>query len=204
MKQFHLHYTTILQGDFQLHAYNLLFVFQVNCPGCFFYGIPLMNSLLQNPKNKAINFLGLSTAFEDFDFNTLAHTSNLIENGEMVGETYKAFQLQAYQKYPHTLNFPVAMDERSSSTHTLDTVALTICQDHPTYRNAPANARETLYKNVLHYLKNQESVSLTFTSNQLKGTPSFILFTDKMEILAQWFGHKKETEIQKLLDKIRS
>jgi len=30
----------VLQGSFDLKALNLLFVFQVNCPGCFIYGFP--------------------------------------------------------------------------------------------------------------------------------------------------------------------
>jgi hypothetical protein len=28
----------VLQGSFDLQPINLLFVFQVNCPGCFLYG----------------------------------------------------------------------------------------------------------------------------------------------------------------------
>jgi len=37
----------VLQGSFDLKALNLLFVFQVNCPGCFIYGFPRQQAALE-------------------------------------------------------------------------------------------------------------------------------------------------------------
>ena len=68
----------VLQGLFELKALNLLFVFQVNCPGCFLYGFPLVNSLYWKYHDSGLNVLGLSTAFEDFEFNTAENTELLL------------------------------------------------------------------------------------------------------------------------------
>ena len=46
-------------------------VFQVNCPGCFLYGIPQAISLYEKFKDKNVKVLGVATAFEDYDKNTI-------------------------------------------------------------------------------------------------------------------------------------
>ena len=46
-------------------------VFQVNCPGCFLYGLPQAISLYEKFKDKNVKVLGVATAFEDYDKNTL-------------------------------------------------------------------------------------------------------------------------------------
>jgi thiol-disulfide isomerase/thioredoxin len=54
-------------------------VFQVNCPGCFVYGIPEAIDTFQKYKNKDVVVLGLATAFEDFDKNTLQNLKLLLK-----------------------------------------------------------------------------------------------------------------------------
>jgi len=204
MGQFQLHYHNVLQGDFELKKINFLLVFQVNCPGCFLHAIPICNTLMENPKNSNIQFLGLSTAFEDFEYNTEANTRRLIETKEVVGETLKAMQQQGYDNYPNPINFPIAMDLAADKDFDFSESALLICKDHPRFIASDSETKALIYKNVLDFLKKQQYVSLTFTLNQLNGTPSFIVFDDKMKILAHWFGHKHEEQIQQLLDKINS
>jgi len=67
----------VLQGSFDLKALNLLFVFQVNCPGCFLRFF-LVNKLHWKYRQSGLNVLGLSTAFEDFEYNTAANTELLL------------------------------------------------------------------------------------------------------------------------------
>ena len=63
MSKFHLNIQELVQGDFILNKVNMAFVFQVNCPGCFIYGIPMMNKLYNsfNDKHKTcfIKYLDL-------------------------------------------------------------------------------------------------------------------------------------------------
>ena len=77
-QKLHLHYSRELQGKFSLKELNFLFVFQVNCPGCFLYGIPTVNQLYLEFGSQ-VGFLGLSTAFEDFEFNSRENTVKLLE-----------------------------------------------------------------------------------------------------------------------------
>jgi len=74
----------VLQGSFDLKALNLLFVFQVNCPGCFIYGFRQQAAL---EGQSGLNVLGLSTAFEDFEYNTAANTELLLTEMKLVGAT---------------------------------------------------------------------------------------------------------------------
>ena len=56
----------------------LVEVFQVNCPGCFMYGIPEAIEIHNKYKADGVTVLGVATAFEDFDKNTLANLELLV------------------------------------------------------------------------------------------------------------------------------
>jgi hypothetical protein len=51
----------------------LLEIFQVNCPGCFLYGLPEAVDLHQRYFRQGLTVIGIATTFEDFDKNTLAN-----------------------------------------------------------------------------------------------------------------------------------
>src|SRR5438128_10214400 len=68
----------------------LVEVFQVNCPGCFLYGIPQAIDLYNKYRKGGLIVLGMATAFEDFDKNTMQNLELLLLKGEVIGETLKA------------------------------------------------------------------------------------------------------------------
>ena len=68
----------------------LVEVFQVNCPGCFLYGIPEAINIYNKYRDDGVRVLGIATAFEDFDKNTFENLKMLAETGEVIGETQKA------------------------------------------------------------------------------------------------------------------
>ena len=102
----------VLQGSFDLKALNLLFVFQVNCPGCFIYGFPLINKLYWKYRESGLNVLGLSTAFEDFEYNTAANTELLLTQKQTVGATRQALG----EDYAQAIDFPIAIDQLTTGT----------------------------------------------------------------------------------------
>ena len=61
-------------------------VFQVNCPGCFLYGIPEAISVYEKYSSEGVRVIGVATAFEDYDKNTLGNLKMLAETGEVVGD----------------------------------------------------------------------------------------------------------------------
>lgn len=150
MTKFHLRTEQILQGHFTLQSLNLILIFQVNCPGCFIYALPLAAKLYERHRDR-INILGLSTAFEDFDLNTAENTQKLLQSGEMVGVTRHYFQQKQIEQYPIPLEFAIAFDRE------------------------------------------------TFRINSLPGTPSWVAFDRECNVLASWFGHQSEEEVESML-----
>ncbi len=109
MTKFHLSTEQMLQGDFTIQPINLMLIFQINCPGCFIYALPLAAKLHEQYKDR-INVLGLSTAFEDFELNTAENTKKLLQSGEMVGVTRQYFLQEQIERYRVPLEFAIAFD----------------------------------------------------------------------------------------------
>ena len=201
MKTLKLEYSSLLQGDFKIGKLNLLFAFQVNCPGCFFYGFPVVNELFLQYQEK-VNFLGLSTAFEDFELNTFENTELLISSSGLVGETKKALKEHGYNDYPQKIDFPIAMDKMNSKDEFITQKNLEdICKLNPNYVIWPEFEQEQMQNNIKQYLSQNTKIPSTFTLNQFRGTPTFVLFDEKYSVLEHWFGHKKPQEIKEILYK---
>jgi hypothetical protein len=187
MKKLNLYAGEKLQGEYIPKTFNLILMFQVNCPGCFTHAFPLFNKLYKRFNNE-LGFIALSTAFEDFDLNTKENTELLINSNEFVGETKKAFIQQNINKLPYELLFPIAMDSLLQSNQKTEVIEA-ICSLNPNYPIWSEFDQKLLQKKVSEYLDNQQKVSLTFTTNQFKGTPTIGLFNDQNELLHSWFGH---------------
>ena len=196
MKNLELHFEHELQGRFELNELNLLLTFQVNCPGCFFYALPLFQSLYQQYHEKKVSFLALSTAFEDFELNTKENTESLIKSGTLIGETKKALSQQGIEKLPFAMDFPIAMDKTITEEKDLNAMANNICLLNPNFQSWSVVEQQDLLNRVLEYLKQLKHVAITFTSNQSRGTPTVVLFNKQKEVLHHWFGHVEHSAVQ--------
>ena len=200
MNFFKLNLGPFIQGTLDLKPVNIAFVFQVNCPGCFIYGIPTMNTLYQKFKTK-IGFIGVSTAFEDFEYNNITNTKLLLNDGTTVGETKKYLSLHmdttTYDQLPQ---FPVAFDKMSATNDFLQEENLTYLTNTLAGSTLLTPAKQTiLHQNIKHHYQRYPTIAETFTLNQLRGTPSFIIFKDNFEILAHSFGHQSVQNLEQLL-----
>ncbi|MGW9684730.1 hypothetical protein [Flagellimonas sp. 2504JD1-5] len=198
MKKLRLEYSSILQGKFSLGKRNLLFAFQVNCPGCFFYGFPTVTNLFKK-YNGQINFLGLSTAFEDFQFNNLENTKQLLDEKKLVGETKKAFDTYPDELQLSDIDFPIAMDVLSDKTFITQENITYIGGQFPNYGQASELEREQFDHKIKDYLNTNPIIPVTFTLNQFRGTPTFVLFDKDYSILEHWFGHKPYEEVEHII-----
>ena len=97
----------VLQGDLKLDVPTLVLVFQVNCPGCLAAALPQAEAIHRERDRLGLQVLALSTAFEDFDLNTVANTRALLEEGRLVGASRAAL---GRDDYPGELTLPVALD----------------------------------------------------------------------------------------------
>jgi thiol-disulfide isomerase/thioredoxin len=182
-------------------------VFQVNCPGCFIYGIPEAINTYQKYKNNGVVVLGLATAFEDFDKNTLENLKLLLQESKVIGETLTTLSYQNKLlnegKLSYNIPFPVGMDmllkERLpiEGKRIMEFVNANVL-DFDLYHQKD---KDQIISRVKSYLETKPYSPVTFEEYSLKGTPSTI-FIDKKGILRETaFGSTglMATTVEKLL-----
>ncbi|WP_428327247.1 TlpA family protein disulfide reductase [Nitrosopumilus sp.] len=186
----------------------LVEVFQVNCPGCFMHALPEAIEIYNKYKDDGVRVIGIATAFEDFDKNTLDNLKMLAETGEIVGETKSAFQmsgqLQEGDKLPYKIPFPLAMDNLVKTTGEIsqEKIMQFIYPQIPEFDSQPEEYRNQIIQRVKDYMKSKEYSAETFEKFALQGTPSTILVDRKGILRDVSFGQVGQTEsmIQKLLN----
>lgn len=185
----------------------LVEIFQVNCPGCFMHALPEAIEIYSKYKDEGVRVIGIATAFEDFDKNTLDNLKMLVETGEIVGETKSAFQmsgqLQEGNKLPYKIPFPLAMDSLVKATGEIsqDKIMQFIYPQIPEFDSQPEEYKNQIIQRVKDYMKSKEYSAETFEKFALQGTPSTILVDRKGILRDVSFGQVGQTEsmIQKLL-----
>ncbi|NMJ87252.1 MAG: TlpA family protein disulfide reductase [Thaumarchaeota archaeon] len=185
----------------------LIEVFQVNCPGCFLYGIPESIEIYNKYRKDGVIVLGLATAFEDYDKNTLENLELLLTTDQVIGETYNALSQNGMlqdNKLQYKIPFPVAMDslKREDGTWTDDRVMDFMEVNIPEFRTYIESRIADTIERVKAYLKTKQFSAETFEEYALRGTPSSILI-DKKGVLRQVsFGQNAylDTMIKELLE----
>ena len=191
------------------HSGNVVLVevFQVNCPGCFMYGIPESIEIFNKYKSKDVSVLGMATAFEDFDKNTLKNLELLVETGKVVGETEKMLsqygQLDG-DKITYKIPYPIAMDSlvKQSDDVTKEQMDSLIKKQIPDFDTQSEDYKNEIYDRVKNYFLSKEYSAETFEMYALPGTPSSILIDRKGILRDISFGQNGslESKIQNLLN----
>ncbi|MBA3283976.1 MAG: redoxin domain-containing protein [Nitrosopumilus sp.] len=186
----------------------VLEVFQVNCPGCFLYGLPQAISLYERFKNNDVKVIGFATAFEDYDKNTLYNLKSLLTEGKVIGETYKALRqhgkLVNDDKLYYKIPFPVAMDKITKMPENIseDMVKDFIEIYFSDYKPSSEKEKEELFSKVRNYLMNKEYSAETFELYKLRGTPSSIIIDQDGILRYNLFGSEGYLEgaVKELLE----
>jgi hypothetical protein len=186
----------------------LLEVFQVNCPGCFMNAIPEAINIYKKYKDDGVRVLGLATAFEDFDKNTLDNLKMLAETGEVVGETKSALatygQLQEGSKLSFKIPFPLGMDNltKYSGEISQEQIMQFIYPQIPDFDSQSEEYRNQIIERVKGHMKSKEYSAETFEKFALQGTPSTILVDRKGILRDVSFGQTGHIEslIQQMLN----
>ncbi len=189
----------VLQGDLSPQDLNIMLIFQVNCPGCFIYGFPFANYLHKQFGPSGLKVTALSTAFEDYDFNTLENTRLLLSKKELVGETRRLLNESGYFELPYNVEFPVAFDDLQpvKSAGLTDEAVEKMCETLPDYQKCNYTEKKLIRGQVKEYLSNKKFSAATFDANNLPGTPSWVLFDKEYTVLGRWFGHQEHEEIER-------
>ena len=185
----------------------LVEVFQVNCPGCFLYGIPETINLYNKFKDDGLRVLGVATAFEDFDKNTLDNLKLLLETGEVIGDTKQGlgqYGQLVEGKLPYKIPFPVGMDSliKEAGEISDEKIMDFIYSQLPEFDSQPEDYKNQIKNRVRDYMKSKEYSAETFEMYSLQGTPSTILVDRKGILRDVAFGQNGNLEptIQALLN----
>ena len=193
MSKLHLSISEKIQGEFVAQELNLMIVFQVNCPGCIASALPLIQNIYSSPDNK-LGIVGLSTAFQHYDKNNSENTRKLVEDGHLVGHSLEIMEQHGHHKLPYKITFPIIMDAKMQPNQEHE-VAQAILKQHEGYQELGESEKNAPIARVVAQLKKQSDLSISFTVNQFRGSPSFVLFDKDYEIVEQWFGHTSQDDI---------
>ena len=178
---------------------KLVEVFQVNCPGCFIYGIPEAINIYNKYKSEGLTVLGLATAFEDYDKNTLENLELLLSTGEVIGDTKQG--LSQYNqlndgKLQYKIPYPVAMDSllKNNEEPSQEKMNGFINNQIPNFDSQPQEYKDKIYERVKEYFKSKEFSAETFEMFSLQGTPSTILVDRKGILRDVSFGQNSNLE----------
>lgn len=182
-------------------------VFQVNCPGCFLYGLPQIIDLFRHHRKDPVTIFGLATAFEDYDKNTLDNLRLLLSTGEVIGETLRALreygQLRPGNKLPYSIPFPVAMDLVVKETFPVTDSRIRdfIESNVEGYRSYSERDKLDIFERVRQYLNTKKYSAKTFEEFSLRGTPSTIIIDKNGRLRNTVFGASSDLEkvIQNLI-----
>ena len=186
---------------------KLVEVFQVNCPGCFMHSIPEIINIYNKYKGDGLSVMGVATAFEDYDKNTLENLEMLLTTGEVVGDTKQALTQYGQLndgKLEFKIPYPVAMDSlvKEGGEPSMEKMTAFINQQIPNFESQTDDYKNQIYAKVKEYYKSKEYSAETFEMYSLQGTPSTILVDRKGILRDVSFGSTANLEsmVQKLLN----
>ena len=186
---------------------KLVEVFQVNCPGCFMHSIPEIINIYQKFKGEGLSVMGVATAFEDYDKNTLENLEMLLTTGEVVGDTKQALSQYGQLndgKLPYKIPYPVAMDSlvKESGEVSKEKMDSLINTQIPNFDSQSEDYKSQIYERVKNYFMSKEYTAETFEMYSLQGTPSNILIDRKGILRDISFGQNGllESKIQNLVN----
>ncbi len=177
----------------------LVEVFQVNCPGCFMYGIPEAIEIYNKYYDEGVRVLGVATAFEDFDKNTLENLQLLLNTGEVIGDTLQGLGQYGKledNKLSYKIPFPVGMDSLIKETGNVEPTKVMefINSQIPDFESQPQDYKDQIINRVKGYMNSKEYIAETFEKFSLQGTPSAILVDRKGILRNVSFGQHGQME----------
>ena len=186
----------------------LVEVFQVNCPGCFLHGMPEAINIYNKFKDDGVRVLGVATAFEDFDKNTLDNLKLLLQTGKVIGDTKQALIQYGKlddSKLQYKIPFPVGMDSLKKTAEDINQERIMefIYNQIPNFDSQPDDYKKQIIQRTKDHMNSKEYEAETFEMYSLQGTPSSIIVDRKGILRDISFGGQGNVEpmIQSLVNK---
>ena len=171
------------------------------------HSIPEIINIYNKYKGDGLSVMGVATAFEDYDKNTLENLEMLLTTGEVVGDTKQALTQYGQLndgKLQFKIPYPVAMDSlvKEGGEPSMEKMTAFINQQIPNFESQPDEYKNQIYARVKEYYKSKEFTAETFEMYSLQGTPSTILVDRKGILRDVSFGSTANLDsmVQKLLN----
>ena len=144
------------------------------------HALPEVLHLHQACQDKGLTVIGLATAFEDFDKNTLQNLQCLVATGELIGEPLQQLGkagLLHDNRLDYSLPFAIGMDTLIENKAVVDDTAINtfIHSQLPDFSDWPDERKQPVFEKARAYLESKTHSPQTFETYQLQGTPSSIL-----------------------------
>jgi peroxiredoxin len=185
----------------------LIEVFQVNCPGCFMYAIPDAIRIHHKYEKNGVKVIGLATAFEDYDKNTVENLELLLDEQQVIGDTLNGLaqsgQLGNGNRLPYRIPFPIAVDSiKKENPSASKSKAISFIESSTANLSSyDEKYKLMLFERVQKYFESRQYYAETFEEYGLQGTPSTILIDKQGRLrhvtFAQYRSH--EQMVQDLL-----
>lgn len=208
-----------------VRPYRLCLLFQANCPGCHTHAIPTANQIFleqlttNSDETLLFDVYGLSTAFEDFEYNTVESTRLLVEEGRRVGvvkrhlgELVSTADDQASSSSSMIPKMPVAFDiltsKKDASPEFLEqAIQATLHNAHEHVKSLqlpPVVAAQLLGQLTADKVKETlpDVLASVFYTVAAQGTPTWILYAaDDGRVLDRLFGQYSAQDLMTWADK---
>lgn len=185
----------------------LVEVFQVNCPGCFMYAIPDAIRIHHKYGKNGVKVIGLATAFEDYDKNTVKNLELLLDEQQVIGDTLNGLaqsgQLRKGNRLPYRIPFPIAVDSiKKENPSASKSKAISFIESSTANLSSyDEKYKLMLYERVQKYFESRQYYAETFEEYGLQGTPSTILIDKQGRLIHVTFAQYRSHEqmVQDLL-----
>jgi hypothetical protein len=184
------------------HNHQLLLLIQPNCPGCHTHAIPLANQLIQTTK-RDFDVYCISTAFEDFEYNT-EEAARLLLAGKHVGVARE----QLGETALHVPQMPLAHDivvEKGEASADDITKALDATK-YAAYDQMQGRTSLGVLERQIEKLGESllpDFIAEVFYSVRASGTPTWVVHNTNGEVLGVKLGQMEEPALLEWMDQLQ-
>lgn len=189
------------------HDVRLCVLIQPNCPGCITHAIPTANKLFHSPERRGFDIYSISTAFEDFDDNTVEATRELLQ-GNLVGkDSRRALGTSSTTNIPE---FPVAHDiltDKAKASPELLAMALEATKSNARQQASSMGIPPAVLEQALDRVTKDalpEKIASVFYTVRAQGTPTWIIHKADGQVVDVQFGHSSDEQLIGWVDQMKN
>jgi peptide-methionine (R)-S-oxide reductase len=191
LEPFNLQIESIVQGEWPSAPLTLLFVFRLDCPGCFLYGMGEAAAIASFFAPSELQVAGLCTAFAHFDTDIESFLRRYLKTGALHPTVAAAFMQETVSHRPPPPKFPIAVDRITTPEAFLNGDTLQwFYKLNPKYPLLTMEDIKNINRQAQFFYRQFLMIAHTFALNFLRGTPSLVLLNNRRERIADWLGHQ--------------